>query len=81
MRLFYFGTADPAAYGVHSIPMTMDEIERPRAGLYAVSAHVLVYFRKLGKRLGRNLDWLMKYEPIARAGYSIYVYRFPAGGH
>ena len=80
LRLFYFGTADPAAYGVDSVPMAMDEIEHPRAGLYAVSAHILVYFRKRGTRLGRNLDWLTKYEPIARAGHSIYVYRFPATG-
>ena len=27
---------------------------------------------------GQDIDWLSKYEPVARAGYSIYLYNFPS---
>ena len=50
----------------------------PPRGVVAISAHNLVHFRKLQASAGRDdLDWLTKYRPIARAGYSIYLYRFP----
>jgi len=75
LRLMYFGTAEPGAYGVDAVPMSREEIERPRPGYYAVSAHFLIRFRALGIRTGRDLDWLRRYEPIGRAGWSIYIFR------
>jgi hypothetical protein len=75
LRLMYFGTSEPGAYGVDAVEMSREEIERPRAGYYAVSAHYLVRFRELGIRTGSDLDWLRRYEPVGRAGWSIYVFR------
>jgi 4-amino-4-deoxy-L-arabinose transferase-like glycosyltransferase len=76
LRLSYFGTADPAAYGVDAVPMEREQIAKPRPGWYAVSANRLVWFRKLALRGGEDTDWLSRYEPVDRAGWSIWIYRF-----
>ncbi len=79
LRLYYFGSAVPEVYGVHSEPFDLADARQPRPGTYAISAHYLAYFRKLEALEAADVDWLEKYEPIARIGYSIYVYRFGAG--
>jgi hypothetical protein len=79
LHLFYFGSADPAAYGVRAVGFDVSRVEAPAPGTYAISAHYLVYFRKLAARTGADADWLTRFEPIGRAGSSIYLYRFPAG--
>jgi hypothetical protein len=76
LRLFYFGSAEPAAYGVRAEPFDLADALHPRPGLYAISAHYLAYFRKLEALEGADADWLDKYQPIDRIGYSIYIYRF-----
>jgi len=79
LRLYYFGSAVPEVYGVHYEPFDLADAARPRPGTYAISAHYLAYFRKLEALEAADVDWLDKYEPIARIGHSIYVYRFAAG--
>ena len=76
LRLFYFGSADPSAYGVHAEPFDVADVEKPRPGLYAISAHYLAWFRKLEALEGADSDWLDKYAPIDRIGQSLYIYRF-----
>jgi hypothetical protein len=80
LPLLYFGSASPAAYGVHATELDLRMIEDPPPGSYAISAHYLGYLRKLSAREGIDADWLGKYQPIARAGHSIYIYRFPVEG-
>ena len=75
LRLYYYGSAEPAAYGVRAEPFDLADAVHPRPGLYAISAHYLAYFRKLQALDGADADWLVKYEPIDRIGYSIYLYR------
>ncbi len=77
LALLYSGNDLPEAYGIRARPMTREEIAAPQPGTYAVSAHHLVYFRKKGWARGLDFDWLTRYKPVARAGYSIYIYRFP----
>lgn len=77
LSLYYFGIADPAAYGVRAVPLDVNELDRPRPGVKAISAHHLATLRKIEAVTGRDTDWLSKYEPIAKAGYSIFIYRFP----
>jgi hypothetical protein len=77
LRLSYFGTSEPAAYGVDAVAMPREDIARPRSGWYAVSVHRLVYFRKLALLGQGDVDWLTKYAPADRAGGSIWIYRFP----
>jgi hypothetical protein len=83
MYLSYFGTIAPALYGVRATPMTESEYRAPPPGLYALSTHRLVWLRKVDYFTHAGLDWLTRYQPIDRIGYSIYLYRFPAaaGAH
>ncbi|MHB2025356.1 MAG: glycosyltransferase family 39 protein [Elusimicrobiota bacterium] len=80
--LSYFGTADPAYYGVRYIPVGfVSNVERPGSGawssddsgpvLFAISATNLdaVYYRDKSV-----FSWLKRRRPIFRAGYSIFVY-------
>jgi hypothetical protein len=75
LRLYYFGSAEPGAYGVRYEPFDLADAEHPRPGTYAISAHYLAYFRKIAALDGADADWLSKYQPIARIGQSIYLYR------
>lgn len=77
VRLSYFGTARPSLYGVRSEPMAPADILEPRPGVYAVSVHDLVWFRKLDGAAGGPRDWLTHYQPDAKAGHSIWIYEFP----
>lgn len=75
LKLLYFGNVPPEAfpaYGVRSIPISRADTRQPSNGYYAVSVHHLIGFRKAPELA----DWLSKYHPISRAGYSIYIYRF-----
>lgn len=77
LKLYYFGTAKPEAYGVEALEFPLSDIESPQKGAYyAVSMHFLVWFKKLSLETGKNIDWLTKFQPIDRAGYSIYIYKF-----
>lgn len=76
LRLMYFGVADPAAYHVNAVPMTHEEIFHPPPGTYAISAHHLVRFKLLRDAGGNEVDWLKRFEPIATAGWSIYLFHF-----
>jgi hypothetical protein len=75
LSLYYFGSAEPSAYGVRSERFDLSRLESPPPGLYAISAHYLAYFRKLAALAGADSDWLTRYQPVARAGYSIWIYR------
>jgi Dolichyl-phosphate-mannose-protein mannosyltransferase len=80
IKLDYLGPYDPADYGIEYEPMTSEDILHPAPGTYyAVSAHALqrpVRVRVPPGGEAIRYDWLEKYEPIAKIGYSIYVYRF-----
>jgi hypothetical protein len=72
----YYG--DPA--GIHFKPWTqaMARSSDPPAGIYAISVNNLVGIKRLiFSGADPNLDWLERFKPVERVGYSIYVYRFP----
>ncbi len=81
LGLAYFGCVDPRAAGIEfSLPP--DAPEGPRPGWYAVSVTLLRGYRfsvpdgKGGLRYldGPSYSYFLRFEPVARAGYSIYVY-------
>lgn len=74
LSLYYFGSAEPAAYGVRATRFDLEQVEAPPPGLYAISAHYLAYFRKLALLAGADSDWLSRYRPLDRAG-AIWIYR------
>jgi hypothetical protein len=73
--LDYFGTADPAYYGIRYSPLP-DVPPGPEdaTAYYAISATSLqnVYAQE-----GATSHWLAQFEPVDRVGYSIFVYRLP----
>jgi hypothetical protein len=74
VALLYFGSADPAAYGIRWRPIKQREIYAPRPGqVYAVS---LQYLGRLNKEWGPRGDWLRLYRPWRIAGTTLYLYRW-----
>lgn len=86
IKLSYFGTVDPALYHLDyqwlpsfvlpAPPQARAEL--PTSGLIAISATNLVGVYLDGYGHGKELfKWLWEYEPIARIGYSIFIYDVP----
>ena len=79
INLCYFGTADPAYYGIDATPLPgsglMERAAQPKLpGYVAISATNLrgVYFPD---QLRRFYAPFLKIPPVATIGYSIFVYR------
>jgi hypothetical protein len=80
VRLLYFGTAVPAAYGVSAEPLlASDWKEGPRPGVYVISAHWLVHGLYQAATEGAKSDWRDRYEPVDVLGGSLYLYVFAEG--
>ncbi len=77
VKLYYFGTASPDYYGIQWEKVTpQDWFDEPSSGYYAISIHVLIRGMEKAKSCKVNTDWLSRYEPVGRVGYSFYIYRF-----
>jgi hypothetical protein len=82
--LGYFGTADPAYYGIRYRSLFAPGSSRladdfspinPAPGWYAISATVLQGPFSPEPDI---FDWFRRHEPVAKVGYSIFVYRVEA---
>ncbi|HMD01848.1 MAG TPA: phospholipid carrier-dependent glycosyltransferase [Candidatus Baltobacteraceae bacterium] len=72
----YFGNALPAYYGIDEAPVPASARAAARTGcVVAVSVTPLYGLYAPGD----PYRWLRAHEPLARVGYSIYVYDFRAG--
>jgi len=77
LRLLYPWNGSPEYYGIRFEPVTsQDWLVRPRPGLYAISTMALVRGRLEARTSGAESDWLDRYRPSDRVGYSFYIYRF-----
>jgi len=65
VTLAYCGTADPAAYGIKWKQQGEGEERTPANSVYAISANYL-----------NGFFWTEQYAPVAKAGYSIFIYDF-----
>jgi hypothetical protein len=78
--LGYWGGAQPEAYGVVWRPLERQQMvaDVPPPGVYAVSLNRLIDMKKAVALDGADprLDWLDRFHPADRIGYSIYIYRF-----
>jgi hypothetical protein len=77
IRLAYFGSAHIDYYGIEALPVSVDKpegLETSPSEVYAISATYLQ-----GGYLGDTeaFSWLRQYEPFAKIGYSIFLYRLP----
>ncbi len=75
IALAYFGTDLPESYGIRWRPVASDDWRAPRRAVYAVSVQRLIYLQ-LAAREWREpeIDWLARFTPSGRAGYSIHIY-------
>ena len=69
VRLAYFGTVAPAAYGISAEPIGQPELLTATPGLYVVSAHWVA------QAAGQGVSWLRDTKPETVIGHSLYVYR------
>jgi hypothetical protein len=77
IHLAYFGSARPSYYDIRALSLPVDrpdDLETRSAAVYAISATYLQ-----GGYLGDTeaFGWLREYEPFAKVGYSIFLYRLP----
>ena len=80
IRLRYAGHpfSSAAHYGIRAEPLEeRDWKTPPRPGVYVLGTHVLIRGRLQAAQQGVATDWLDRYEPRARVGYSLWVYEFP----
>ncbi|MDH3785044.1 MAG: phospholipid carrier-dependent glycosyltransferase [Acidobacteriota bacterium] len=78
IKFRYGRNVAPGHYGIRSVPVSDAEwLGDPPPGLYAFDTHELIRGRlHEQKNPAFKTDWLERYEPIARIGYSCYVFRF-----
>lgn len=77
LALWYFGTDNPAGYGIEWRPVSDEEVLQPRRAAYAISVNNLIGLKLKAQETDRSeLDWLARYRPAATIGYSIYIYDF-----
>lgn len=77
VHLAYFGRENPDTYGIRAMPLSGCE---PVAGLVAISANILqgLYAPRItDPPVPGCYAWLRGYAPVARPGYSIFVYDIP----
>lgn len=87
VRLAYQGVADPAFYGIdfEPLPMPTDDWETrrsfypadPAPGLYAISVNNL---QGLHLPDPETYAWFRRRQPVAKVGYSIFIYQVPRAG-
>ena len=77
IALWFFGTDNPAGYGIEWRPLSDEEVLQPQREAYAMSVNNLIGLKLRAQETGRSeFDWLARYRPTATIGYSIYVYDF-----
>ena len=77
IHLAYFGSAHADYYGIRAKPLPMkkpDNLETNPPEIYAISA---TYLQSGYLGDGEAYSWLQEYEPFAKLGYSIFLYRLP----
>lgn len=63
IRLLYFGSADPAYYGINYEKVEDPEFSKPKPAIYAISVNYLDAF-----------SWARTTKPVAKIAWSIYIY-------
>lgn len=79
VRLGYFGTIPPEAYGIQQIPMSDEDLLYGKSpGLYAVSAHIVASTPAVAFRArGSGAEWLRRTRPVAIVGHAYYIFDIP----
>jgi len=77
VRLCYNSQGHPPYYGIKAQRILTPQLRYdPEPGLYAIAIHCLLRARAPASMGGTEVDWLARYEPVGRVGYSFYLFRF-----
>jgi hypothetical protein len=76
IRLGYFGSVPPEAYGIAYSPVSDDDLLNGQTpGLYAVSAHIVASTPAVAKQArGAGAEWLRRTPPVAIVGHAFYIF-------
>jgi hypothetical protein len=75
VRYYSYAIERPARHGIEAEPVTGEELAEPRREVYVIGVHNLVRMRHFADVTGDpRLDWLARFRPSARIGYSMHVY-------
>jgi len=79
VRLGYFGTVPPEAYGLRYVAMSDEDLlDGNASGLYAVSAHIVASTPAVAlQSRGGGAEWLKRMRPIAVVGHAFYIFEGP----
>ena len=79
VRLGYFGTIPPEAYGIRQVPMSDEDLLSGKSpGLYAVSAHIVASTPAVALQArGSGAEWLRRTPPVAIVGHAFYIFDIP----
>jgi type I restriction-modification system DNA methylase subunit len=77
IKLLYSWNASPDYYGIQWERLSKEDWqEKPSPGIYALNTHALIRGEFFAKTQGVHTDWLSRYKPIDRVGYSFYIFKF-----
>ncbi len=78
----YLGSAveRPESYGIKTRQLKWNELRQPRRAVYALGVHYQIRLKD-DERVKKDarMDWLERFEPTEKAGYSINIYDFRGG--
>ena len=73
IEIAYFGSVDPCE--IFPQHFKQPESDLPRPGWYAVSVNYIYGYALRAREPNPRYMWFQRLEPVAYAGYSIYIYR------
>ncbi len=77
VKMFAFEPIDRSHYGIDAPTARLEDAVLPEPGTtYLIGASYLQRSSLFPRREGVRFEWLERYEPIERIGWSIYSYRF-----
>ena len=77
VRFASFAPLSPAEYGIEAGPIGLRDLVWPQPGItYFVSADYLQRRALYGHNTAVRFEWLRRYRPVAKVGWSIFAYRF-----
>jgi hypothetical protein len=76
VRVCYELNGDPGYYGVRAQQIRLpDLVGDPTPGFYAIGVHCLVRLQAMTEPGHPNRDWLARFKPVGRVGWSFYLFR------
>lgn len=77
IKLIYSWSVLPNYYRIKGERVSAEDwYVKPSPGIYAINTHALIRGELLAKTRNAHSNWLSRYQPIDRVGYSFYIFKF-----